>query len=535
MPLIKDIRFLILLGLTLISIYLVVSPYFFKQSGVIVSSLDKNINCTSVKEGDIILEVGGNSIKNGDEFKKAVKNFKEGDYVTLIVNNMPGNCYIGRNGSVGINVVDVQSTKTIFGMEFQGGVRFVLVPEKNISQAVIDNLVGILDKRMKNLGLLQGTVKRWDEKINVTTLTEEKIGMLIAPGELQGVVSEEIKLQNNVGKLFVGNKTYSIDLLENKIKILNSSYGVKEYFKVDNISFEVKNITNSSVLLEAIFLENEDVKSTVSGETVSYNSNSRKYEYAMPVEIKNETAERFINIVKKLPITSVGNKNLFNAFMRFYFDGKLLSQLSIPSDIIDKEIRVLSVIGSADSRNEANNDLSKIHASITGGTLPERLKIEYSERVEAGSRDKLVLMLFGGLTMLIFILAMVYLLSKSIKTGLVFDILILMELVSMFGLVIINQTYLGVGWLVDYMTLWGLLVLMLVISIEMFINVGYSVKSDKYRSVFNKTRYMSVLIMIFGVCLFFTGLKNLGLVLFFGELLHALLVKSIYTNEIKKF
>jgi hypothetical protein len=535
MPLMKNIRFLILVGLALASVYLLVSPYIFKQSGVIVSSLDKNVNCSRIKEGDVVSQVGGYFIRSSDDFKKTVKSFKEGDYVTLIINNMPGNCYVGSNGSIGVSVIDVHSTKAIFGMEFQGGVRFVLKPEKKLNQSEMNNLLTILDKRIKNLDLLQGSVEGWGEKINVTILTGEKIGMLTMRGELRGVVFEEIKTQNKTGKLFVGNNSYVLELLENKIKIFNSSYAIGESFRVEGTYFEIKNMTNGSVLFEATFLTNKDVINVLPSETISYNSNMRKYEYSIPVEIKNESSDSFIKIVKKLPVIAIENRNFFNALIRYYFDGELLDQLNIPSDIIDEEIRVFSVIGFADSKNEVLNERTKLYAAMKSGELPEKLEIEYSEQVEAGGKNILIAMLFGILSILLLFPVLIYASYKKVKIGLMLDGFVLLELISMLGLVVINQTYLGVGWLVDSTTFLGLIILMLITSVEMFINMGQVFKSEKYRNVFDKTKYMGGLLIALGICLLFTALRNLGLVLFFGELLRVLLIKPIYASEIKKF
>jgi len=535
MTLMRNIRFLILAAFALISIYLLTSTYLFKQSGVIVSFLDKTAKCSGIKEGDAVSQVGGYSIKSSDDFKKAVKNFKEGDYITLVVNNMPSNCYVISNGSVGVSVVDAQSTKNIFGMEFQGGIRSVLKPEKNLTQDEMNDVINILDKRIKDLNLLQGRVERWREKINVTTLTEEKIGMLIMRGEIFGVVAEEVKIQNNTGKVPVQDNTYNLELSENKVKILNSSYAPGESFRIEDVNFEVKNITNASVLLEATFLTNKDVLDVLSGETVNYNSNARRYEYAIPLQIKNESSNRFVKIVKKIPVVVIGNGNYFSAFLRFYFDGNMISQLNIPTSIIENEIKVLSVIGFSDSKTDALNEMTKIHASVKSGELTEKLEVEYSERVEATSKNTLIVILALMSAILLLLLILARLLYKNFKTGLLFGFLMLLELISILGLAVINQMYLGVGWLIDSTTFAGMIVLALLVSVEMFIAGGYILKGEKYRNVYNKTKYLSSLLAVLGICLLFTSIKNLGLVLFFGELIHILLIKPIYTAEIKKF
>jgi len=534
MPLIKNVRFWVLVALALISIYFLVSPYLFKQYGVVVSSIDKNANCTEIKEGDLISQVGGHFVKTTDEFKQVASKFKKDDYVALIVNNAIRSCYAIDDGVVGINAVDVESVKTIFGIEIQGGRRVTLRPESPLTDVQLKDAVEILNKRAKYIGMLQTTAELQGNKIKVTTLVPEKIGFLAFKGDLKGVVIEEIKLQNNAGKLFVGNETFGLELVGNKTKVLDSFYEVGETFNIDGIDFEIRNTTNSSVLLGATFLTNDDVKGVLPQEIVTYISGSRRYEFSIPVEIRNESSDNFVKIVKKIPTSLIGDRMYFNAFLHFYFDGRLLSQLNIPSDIVEKRINVFSVIGTAENKNDALNMQMKIDASLKGGRLPVTLEAESSERVEATGSATLKVIFALIFLLLIVFLFLVHVLFKNIKVGLFAGFLILLELVSMFGITAINQTYLGVAWLVDNATVMGMLILTFLIAVDVLITTGDDLKPEKYRGLFGKTKYLSILIMVLGICLLFTSFKNIGLVLFFGELVYMIVTKPIYADKLKE-
>lgn len=542
MNLFKNIRVVTVLVLLLIFTYFLVSPYFLKKAGVVIASVDKESKCGSIKEGDVITNILGSYIKNSEDFKAIEKTIKANEYATMIVNDGPGGCTAIRDGYFDLTVTDIQSKEIKFGIDMQGGVTSILKPEKELNKTGIESIVQILEKRISIYGLPETTVIVSDGTVKINSLSFEKISWLVANGKFEAKVMEEIKLENNIGKIPVGDNSYSVELANDSLKLNNSFYRTNDEFELENITFNVKNITNTSVIVEAMFFENKDIVRVLSGASVSYNTNAQAYEFNVPIEISDEASNRFTKVIKRIPTTFVGQQQIIlNGFLAYYLDGDFINRLSIPIELTRQKIKQLSIVGFSTNIADVSNKKSKILSSIESGILPTSLEVVGTEKYEPKLKVFSIEM-FGFAVGLfaISVISVFYWLYKNLKFGIIVVALALLGLFLVLGTIAATQQMTEATWVINLTTIAGFVAVLVVSSIQMITSSEQVLKkrklsiSYKYKKLISFSMVLNAIVLIVGFLFLFSVWRFFGLTLLTGLVFDALLIKSIYNDFIKR-
>lgn len=541
MNLLKNIRVVAVLLLLLVFAYFLVSPYILKKSGVVVTSVDKDSKCGGIKEGDIITNVLGSYVQNSEDFKTMEKRIKANEYATMVVNNGPGGCTAVQDGHFGLSVADIPSNELKFGVEIQGGITTTLKTEKKLSETEVQNTVQILNKRINIYSLPEAKAVTSNAIIKINSLSTDKISWLIATGKFEAKVLEEVRLQDNVGKIPIGDNSYTAELINDSLKVNNSVYRMNEEFELENIKFSLKNITNTSLLVEAAVFENKDIVKTLSSGSASYNSNARAYEFSIPIEISSEASARFTKILKKIPTSFVGKQIILNAFLVYYLDGNAVSQLNIPIDFIRQPIKQMSVIGFSNSAVDASNIRLKILSAVESGVLPTGLEISGMEKYEPTLRIFSVEIFGSALGLvIIFVISVFYLRYKNLKFGLSVIALALLELVLVLETIAVAQQIAGASWVVNLTTIIGLIAVFVISNLQMIILSEQILKkknlaiSYKYKKLVSYPMFLNLATLTVGFLALFTAWRLLGLTVLTGVIFDILLIKPIYNDFIKK-
>jgi hypothetical protein len=542
MSLFKNFRVVLLLSLLIIFTCFLVSPYLFKKSGVVVTSVDKDSRCGSIKEGDVITNVLGSYIKNSEDFKAIEKTVKANEYATMIVNDGPGGCTAINDGYFGLVATDIPSKEIKFGIDIQGGVTSVLKPGKELNKTEIESVVQTLNKRISIYGLPEATATASDSLIKINSLSIEKISWLTANGKFEAKIMEEIKLEGNTGKIPVGDNTYSVELANDSLKVNGSFYRANDKFELENVEFNVKNITNSSAILEATVFENRDIVKVLSGAFVSYNTNAQAYEFSIPVEISDEASNRFTKVIKRIPTTFVGQQQIIlNGFLVYYLDGDFISRLSIPIELTRQKIKQISVVGFSTSMTDASDKKSKILGSIVSGILPTSLEIIRTEKYEPKLKVFSV-EVFGSAVglVVIFIVSVFYWRYRNLKFGIIVVALALLELVLVLGTIAITQQLIEANWTINLTTIVGFVVVLIISSIQMIMSSEQTLKkrnlliSYRYKKLVSASMVLNLAVLMLGSLFLFSAWRFFGLTLLTGLVFDALLIKPIYKDFIKK-
>ena len=540
MNLLKNIRLIILVALVLVSVLFLVTPLLTKASGVVVVSVENDSKCF-ITEGSVINQVSGDLVANSDDFKNAEKNTKENVYVPMVVNNGPGGCVAARDGYLGINVADVSTKHLIFGIDIQGGIVNIFKPVTPLSSEQLNKVVETIIKRIQILNLAEMNAYASDDLINIVSLSSEKIGMLVMPGEFEAKILRDVNLVNDTGELGIGNDTYPFKIVnDTSITINSDNYGLYQKFYLENIEFRLINITNNTASIEATILNNEDVKNLLTSYSyVKYDQNYNSYEFNIPLEISAEASDRFVKITKKLPTTYVMGRPTLEGFLVYYIDGEVINKLSIPFDMMGKKLDNIAVVGFKKTMQEASNEKLRVEVAVSG-KLPAELRMVGTKKFEPILREKFLwstALIFAIIVLSVSLLG--YLRYKKIKLGAYIVLLVLAEVVCTLGVASAVQMYYSYGWVLDTKSIIGFFVLMVTSSVQMILLTEKAMKKKdyaiyfKFKKILGATTLLNIAVFTLAFSMLFAW-KGFGLALIIGFTIGALITKPIYDDVLKK-
>jgi len=504
----------------------------FKANGVRVISIEEGTKCGDLKVGDVITRSEGKYIRGKRDFDEIEKSVVAGRRVSLVVNGGPGSCTALYVGELGIEVSDVGSRGFRFGADLVGGEKFSLSAEDELSYEDVTYISTVLEKRLKVAGLWGSKISVDNETIVIYAPTGSEIGPILTNGKIEAVIEEEIKLNNGTGRIKVGTESYDIfwnnsNMTGSNIIVEGVEYGTDEFFEVGEVQFNVVNTTNESIIVDALIFDNSDIEIPVgSVGYASYDTLSRQYQFNIPVELSGPASEKFSKITEGLiPLYGFGD-GVLNGMLVYYLDGEEITRLSIPSDMAGTPIETISIVGGESTMKEAINKKLLIEIALEG-EIKSPLAVKNIERF-SGS---LTWMVWVGGTVLISIVAVMFLMGliryKNLKVGSAGLIILGLEIIYIFGVASISQSFLASGWIVDANSLIGVCVFSIVSASQMIL---LSERFLKRRIVKRYTHFL-VLVFLAGFLILFTPLNRMGLALIVGTLFGAFLTKPVYIDS----
>jgi len=530
----KNIRVTIVAILLILFTYFLISPFISRKPGVVVTFVDEDNKCGQIRERDIVTQVGGVVTSNSEDFEKAVQTIKTGEHVRMVVNNGPGGCEALRDGYIGIDVADIPSKHLKFGLDIQGGEVTILKPRETLSLAELEEEKEIIGERIKGLGLSETRVYTSDSTIRIVSLTE-MISTLIKTGNFEAKIGQDIEVENGTGEIRLGDRFYDIETVDEKLKINDSYYQTEQTFLLEDIEFKILNITNSSLGVEAKFLDNDDVARVLSSLSfVRFNADFRVYEFNIPLEISDEASDRFMRITKGLRVTVVGGQSLEGNLI-YYLDGGKVSELNRPfgMEMAGMEINSINVIGFG-SENEVINKKLEIQAILKSGTLVE-MEIIGKEKFEPTLRNTVLEL--SLLTALVITASTTILIHRRYKNKKVFFIplLIGIEVFCVVGIAALTQSVSGVGWVLNFLSIIGLVIFSFVSLSLLIIKTEEKIKQKqlflwyKHRRIAGLSTFFYFSVFLTAFVLLFTPIKEIGFSIITG-LFIGFITKPIYTG-----
>ncbi len=509
MRLIKNVYFVILLFLVLASACFLAVSFMPKAGGVVVLFVDNSSKC-NIEPGNTISSAAGAPINDIDGFKGIESTVKQGEYIQLIVNGVPGGCVAYRDGSIGLVVTNPKGKGILFAKELSGSTTIQIRFFDNLSDS--KELIG---KRIAHLGLPETYTQIVGDELRITTLYPEKIGLLITKGDFVTRIGQIIDLTDDLGELKIGGETYTVEALNDSIKLGNASHAIGEEFNLNGFDIIIKNVTNTSVVLETLFFTNGDVEKVLYAYSmVSYAQGAGGYEYTVPLEITQTASARFQNITKGMKTTFVGTTPVLSGYLIYYMDGKALNNLNIPYELVGQELRTISVMGIKKNQADAIAQKQTIETVLISGELPdyEILGIEF----ESGGLSGALWPLVAGIFALSIVGAAVF----SRKTIASCILLIISNILLVFGLAAASQMLFGYGWVIDLPTIAGL----------------YLIAISSFQFLTNKhVKTYEIAMLIASFVLLFTPLKGFGVCMILNVVLMKAVLRPFYKTVSKAF
>jgi len=391
--LVRDIEIIVLVFTILISIASL-SRIFFQQSWLEVSFVSENASCQNIKVGDRISQVGGRIINSLEDFRLALEDVKNGDFVPIVSNGQPASCIAIEDKNLGFSLRE-QKTKILnFGIDIEGGTRVLLRIVTNASLTQSQEIAKILTERLNSYGLSDIKVLPVSEdliQIEAAGLTEDDIrNFLVRQGYFEGKVVDSITLTNGKGVIVFNGTEIPFEISNETITILNKTFNVSEGFHINGIKYDIIEITDNRILIAANVFTAKDIENIFTDVQRNYIVRyGDGYRFVFTVQISKEGAERFALVTKGQPTYFSGGQLYIRPKLVLYLDRKPITELNIVSNIAGEPITTPVIEGWRKTLEEASLEKLRLQSILKSGSLPVELKIERIETITQTEGKKL--------------------------------------------------------------------------------------------------------------------------------------------------
>ncbi len=544
MSIIRDFRFMVLMLLLLISAFYLVTPYVFAKSGVVVSFVDADNKCKNIIEGDSINQVGGSIIRTSEDFDKAMENIKANDFVSMVVNGKPSNCVAIKENYIGIIVKDVEVGNLKFGIDIEGGTRVLLKPKGNVTKTIIEETISTLNARINLFGLKDVRVTPLGEnliQIEMSGASGEDIRDFLAKqGKFEGKILESINLQNNTGRIILGDNTYTLQLQGNKILVNNSLYSINQSFYLENIKFDIFNTTNSSAFLLANTFTGTDIVNVFTDpEHSAINPVSGGYQFTFTIGINIESAQRFAKITKNQPIRFVGSEQYIDPVLVLFLDQNPVSELNIVASLAGQEITQPSIQGFRETRDGAITERARLQAILKSGSLPTELEIAKIDTItETAGKELINSTLLLALGAALAVSVIIFIRYRDLKIAIPMILISFSEIALILGFAAMTQVLTGGGgWVLDIPAIAGLIAVigtgvnqLIIITDQMLLEQDMTVKF-RHKTAMNiifTSAYIVIAAMIPLILIGIGTLKGFAITTIIGVLIGIIITRPAY-------
>lgn len=302
------------------------------------------------------------------------------------------------NSDLGISVAKKSFTNLNFGLDLIGGTRVLLKPKENVTDATMQQIVGTLETRINVFGLKEAMFQTINDvsgtkyvQIEMAGGSKEEVEELLAKqGKFEGKVERIATLKNNSGSLILDGKTYSVKTDNDTLTIDSISLKINQTSKLEDVDFQVFNITDENVILMFLVFTGNDIQSVClqdqPGVCVSRIIKSGNgWEFNFQVFVSQEGSERFAKITNDMKVITdpnTGTKYL-DGKVYLYLDENLITSLSISADLKGKVYTTPAITGFRTTRPEALREQLMLKSILQSGSLPVSLEIIRIDEVSA--------------------------------------------------------------------------------------------------------------------------------------------------------
>jgi len=377
MKLPKNVSLLTLLSLVLISLIIIVYPWFIKPTGVIVAFMGENSPCKDIINiGSTITGIGNKVIKNSNEFVEAIKNLE--GIVTFIINNNPRSCNIPKDAQLNVSVTNVKSGGIKLGVDIWGGTYYLFKTQK-----FSDVLFNDIKQRVIKYGLSNTEIELYNDTfIRILTSSDEEsyVNLLIEPGKLEGKIIQTINFDGKSAEFTFDDKTYEMFLKDEKsITINKSNYEIGQYFKLDDVDAVIENISKNTTTISFTMFDGMDlilIQDPRLGSSRIAKQGSG-YVFAVPVKLSDKASENFEKTTKNLEV--LVNPTTGESYSKFpisiLIDDKPFITIPILSTDMGVKTENLILWGYYPKIEDATKSMVRLKTIVEMKSLPQELTL----------------------------------------------------------------------------------------------------------------------------------------------------------------
>ena len=497
----RDIRLLLLAGLVLFSLYYILSPSLFGKSGVVVNQISSDARCANIGINSVITQVDLYTIKSIEDYSLAASLVAGGQYVQLIADNRPADCVAVSDGDLGISVDNLKKENLVFGIDIQGGSRVLLKPKEPISKQILTDTIDTLNTRINLYGLRDVRISPLGEDVIQIEMggatTGEVTGFVSRQGKFEGKLEEVIKLTDGKGSFPFNDRNVETEFINGALRIDDRLLKVNESYTVDDVRFEIRNATDSSVTVWATVFTGSDIVAVFTDAENSFiNRVGDVYEFAFSVQISSAGAEKFAKLTKNQPVRLLGGSRYLEPELILFLDNELITRLNIEASLAGKTLTSPQIQGVSETKEEALKERLKLQSVLRSGSLPVELEIIKADVVtQTAGKAFLNSVIYVALAAAMVVSIVILIRYRDFKIAVPMILISFSEILIVLGFAAFSQAASkGSGWILDIPAIAGLIAI-IGTGVNQFIIITDKLLQDPDASL--KYRHKIAMEMIF--------------------------------------
>lgn len=369
---------------------------------------------------------------------------------------------------LGMIVEKRSATNIKLGMDMIGGTRVLLQPnENNITDDTMQQIKASLETRINTYGLKEVIVQPIKDFSGQQYVQVEMAGgsrgeiddLLARQGKFEGKVPMVVTFTKDVGTLKLGDEEYAVKYNNNSIEVNSKTLYLNDTFKLDDIDFQVLNITDTDAILVSTVFKGDDVTSVCMIDQPGICSSRLQqvtsgWSFSFQVFITQKSAEKFASVTKNMK--SFVNPNTGESYLEsriyLYLDGNEIENLGISSDLAGKAYTTPAITGGGKDKEEAIQEKLKLQSILKSGALPVGLNVIRADDISPSLGREFLNDAFKIVLVAVIAVAFViYLRYRKIK------ILIPMMIWSLSELILTLGVASAINWTMDLASITGLI------------------------------------------------------------------------------
>ncbi len=410
---------IIVLALSLISIFNSSNGFTFFQKGVLITSVEQNSSSFEygLRQGQIITSIDGKTIESVDDFSKYIlENFPSEEETKLVITTTQSDIVLFTNHAPNITVSNVPKTGIKTGLDLSGGARaLVQAQDKELSSEEINDLVTITSNRFNVYGLS-------DIKVSPVSDLSGKRYMLIeiagaTPKDLKAMVEDQGKFEAKIGNdtVFIGGDR------------------------------DVASVCRNDATCSYIQSCDQD------------SSGGYYCRFIFTIYLSEEAARRHADITNKISINAT-NPEYLSEPLDLYLDDNLVETLLISKDLKGQVTTQIAISGSGsgetqeEAYNAAEESMHNLQTILITGSLPYKLEIVKLDTISPLlGEDFMKYIIFAGIAALLASSIVIFVRYRNIKQSLTVIFISFSEVIIILGIAAL------IKWNLDLASIAGIL------------------------------------------------------------------------------
>ena len=271
------------------------------------------------------------------------------------------------------------STDIEKGLDLEGGVRALLVPEE-YSPEIISDIIAKLTVRVNAVGLTETKIFPVSNRyiqVEMAGKSEEEIRTILEQqGKFEAKINRYVTLKDSEGILEFG-QDYTVIAENNSDTIIidGQELDINDTITLEDVEFKYINNTDGTITLAGLVYTGDDIEKVFKdAQHARVEPVQDQYKFTFDIILSKEAAQRFAKITKKIPI-DIGTEYI-TSDIDLYLDDMLTDSLRISEGLRGSVQSTITISGPGETRESTLIKMKMLQSILESGALPTKISIE---------------------------------------------------------------------------------------------------------------------------------------------------------------